>query len=86
MLAPIHPGEILREDVLKLLSMSVNQHTKSLVVDDARLKEIVRGWCGIMADTALRLARYRGTTPEFWLTLQVHDELSCRPAGEVERD
>ena len=74
-LAPIHPGEILREDVLKPLNMSVNQLAKSLAVDAARLNEIVRGRRGITADTALRLARYLGTTPEFWLKLQVHYEL-----------
>lgn len=66
MLAPIHPGEILREDVLKPLNMSVSQLTKSLAVDVARLNEFVRGRRGITADTALRLARYLGTTPEFY--------------------
>jgi addiction module HigA family antidote len=75
LLAPIHPGEILLEDVLKPLNMSVNQLAKSLAVDAARLNEIVRGRRGITADTALRLARYLGTTPEFWLKLQVHYEL-----------
>jgi addiction module HigA family antidote len=75
LLAPIHPGEILREDVLKPLNMSVNQLAKSLAVDAARLNEIVRGRRGITADTALRLARYLGTTPEFWMKLQVHYEL-----------
>jgi addiction module HigA family antidote len=48
---------------------------KHLSVDAARLNEIVRGRRGITADTALRLARYLGTTPEFWLKLQVHYEL-----------
>src|SRR5882757_5600879 len=76
LLAPIHPGEILREDVLNPLDMSVNQLAKLLAVDAARLNEIVRGRRGITADTALRLARYLGTTPEFWLNLQVHYELS----------
>jgi len=74
-LAAIHPGEILREDVLAPLSMSVNQLAKALAVDAARLNEIVRGRRGITADTALRLARYLGTTPEFWLNLQTHYEL-----------
>jgi addiction module HigA family antidote len=55
--------------------MSVKQLAKSLAVDAARLNEIVRGRRGITADTALRLARYLGTTPEFWLKLQVHYEL-----------
>jgi addiction module HigA family antidote len=52
LLAPIHPGEILREDVLKPLNMGVSQLTKSLAVDAARLNEIERGRRGITADTA----------------------------------
>ena len=57
------------------LNMSVNQLAELLAVDAARLNEIVRGRRGITADTALRLARYLGTSPEFWLKLQVHYEL-----------
>jgi addiction module HigA family antidote len=75
LLTPIHPGEIIREEVLKPLNMSVNQLAKLLAVDAARLNEIVRGRRGITADTALRLARYLGTSAEFWLKLQVHYEL-----------
>ena len=75
LLAPIHPGEIIREEVLVPLDMSVNQLAKSLAIDTARLNEIVRGRRGITADTALRLARYLGASPEFWLKLQVHYEL-----------
>ncbi len=55
--------------------MEKHQLAKSLAVDAARLNEIVRGRRGITADTAMRLARYLGTTPEFWLKLQVHYEL-----------
>ena len=61
--------------MLKPLDMSLNQLAKSLAVDAARLNEIVRRRRGITADTALRLARYLGTTAEFWLKLQVHYEL-----------
>jgi addiction module HigA family antidote len=75
LLTPIHPGEIIREEVLVPLDMSVNQLAKLLAIDTARLNEIVRGRRGITADTALRLARYLGTSPEFWLKLQVHYEL-----------
>ena len=75
LLDPIHPGEIIREEVLIPLNMSVNQLAKLLAVDASRLNEIVRGRRGITADTALRLARYLGTSPEFWLNLQVHYEL-----------
>jgi addiction module HigA family antidote len=89
MLAPIHPGEIIREEILTPLGMSVNQLAKHLAVDAARLNEIVRGRRGITADTALRLARYLGTTPEFWLKLQVHYELRVArqtKLAEIERD
>jgi len=55
--------------------MSVNQLAKALGVDSARLNEIVRGRRGITADTALRLARYLGTSAEFWLGLQLDYEL-----------
>lgn len=75
MLPPIHPGETLREDVLKPLDMSVNQLAKALKVDAARLNEIVRGRRGITADTALRLACYLGTSAEFWIGLQADYEL-----------
>jgi len=75
MLPPIHPGEILSEEVLKPLDMSVNRLAKALAVDAARLNEIARGRRGITADTALRLSRYLGTTAEFWLNLQKSYEL-----------
>ena len=75
LLTPIHPGEILREEFLSPLKMSVNQLAKLLAIDTARLNEIVRGRRGITADTALRLARYLGTSPEFWLKLQMNYEL-----------
>lgn len=86
-LSPIHPGEILREDVLVPLEMSVNQLAKALAVDAARLNEIVRGRRGITADTALRLARYLGTSPEFWMNLQKDYELRlARQAKQKEID
>jgi antitoxin HigA-1 len=74
-LPPVHPGEILREEVLNPLGLSVNQLAKALAVDPPRLNEIARCRRGITADTALRLARYLGTTPEFWLNLQKRYEL-----------
>ena len=88
LLAPIHPGEIIREEILTPLDMSVNQLARHLAVDAARLNEIVRGRRGITADTALRLARYLGTTPEFWLKLQLHYELRVAQQtklAEIER-
>jgi addiction module HigA family antidote len=70
MIKPPHPGEIIKEDYLVPLGMSVNRLAKGLGIGAARLNEIVRGKRGITADTALRLARYFGTSPEFWLNLQ----------------
>ncbi len=87
-LTAIHPGEIIREEVLAPLNLSVNQLARALAVDAARLNEIVRGRRGITADTALRLARYLGTSPEFWLKLQVHYELRMAQQAkqkEIER-
>jgi addiction module HigA family antidote len=75
LIPPPHPGETIREDVLKPLNMSVNQLAKALAVDAARLNEIVRGRRGISADTALRLSRYLGTSAEFWLGLQLEYDL-----------
>ena len=70
MIRPPHPGETIKEDYLVPLGMSVNQLAKALAIGAARMNEIVRGERGITADTALRLARYFGTSPEFWLNLQ----------------
>jgi len=84
-LPPIHPGETLREDVLDPMNMSVNQLAKALGVDTARLNEIVRGRRGITADTALRLARYLGTSAEFWLGLQLDYELRLARQSKLKR-
>ena len=70
-----HPGETIREDYLKPLGMSVNRLALELRVPATRITEIVHGRRGITADTALRLARYFNTTPQFWLNLQSHYEL-----------
>jgi len=70
-----HPGETIREDVLKPLGMSVNQLAKALGITATRLNDVVRGRRGITADTALRLARYLGTSAEFWLGLQLEYDL-----------
>jgi antitoxin HigA-1 len=67
---PIHPGEILMEEFLLPLGMSVNSLSKALHVTPARINEIVRQRRGITADTALRLARYFGTDARSWMNLQ----------------
>ena len=75
LLPPPHPGETILEDILQPLNMSVNRLAKNLGVTATRLNDIVRGRRGITADTALRLARYLGTSAEFWLGLQLEYDL-----------
>ena len=70
-----HPGETIREDVLEPLGMSVNRLAKALGITTTRLNDVVRGRRGITADTALRLARYLGSSAEFWLGLQLEYDL-----------
>ena len=72
---PIHPGETLREDFLKPLGMTVHHVAMELSVPATRVNDIVRGKRAITADTALRLARYFGTTPQFWMSLQANYDL-----------
>jgi addiction module HigA family antidote len=74
-LPPIHPGEILREEFLAPLGLSQNALARALAVPPRRINEIVLEKRGITADTALRLARYFGTTPELWLHLQTGYDL-----------
>ena len=74
-LAPIHPGEILREDFVKPLGISINQLARDLDVPPNRISAIVNGTRAITADTALRLGTYFGVSPETWLGLQVDYDL-----------
>ena len=71
---PVHPGEILREE-LNELGMSAKAIARELGVPQNRISDILRGRRGITADTALRLARYLNTTPQVWLNLQNAYEL-----------
>ena len=71
---PVHPGEILREE-LEELGMSAKAIARELGVPQNRISDILRGRRGITADTALRLARYLNTTPQVWLNLQKAHEL-----------
>ena len=71
---PVHPGEILREE-LEELGLSANALSKALGVPVNRVTMILNGQRGVSADTALRLARYFGTTPQLWLNLQKTWEL-----------
>jgi addiction module HigA family antidote len=72
---PIHPGEILREEFLFPLGMSAHALALELKVPAPRINDIVRERRSITPDTALRLARYFGTTPQFWLNLQTSYDL-----------
>jgi addiction module HigA family antidote len=72
---PIHPGETLREDFLKPLGLTPNRLAMNLLVPATRINEIVRGKRSLTADTALRFARYFGTTPQFWMNLQANYDL-----------
>ena len=72
---PIHPGEILLEEFLRPMGISQNRLAVSIGVHARRINEIVLGKRGITADTALRLARFFGTSPQFWMNAQSKYEL-----------
>ena len=72
---PIHPGEILREEFLVPLGLSAHALSQAIRVPATRVNDIVNSKRGITADTALRLARYFGNAPEFWLNLQAAYDL-----------
>ena len=78
--SPVHPGEILLEEFLKPLGMSQYRLAKGISVPPRRINEIVHGKRSVTADTALRLARFFGTSDRFWLNLQTRYDL------EVEKD
>ncbi|OAH31685.1 XRE family transcriptional regulator [Corynebacterium stationis] len=75
MIEPIHPGEILLEDFINGFGITQNKLAVSIGVPPRRINEIVHGKRGITADTAIRLARYFGTSEEFWMNLQSNYEL-----------
>ena len=87
---PLHPGEVLYEDFIVPTGISIHRLAMDLRVPANRIAEIVKGERAISVDTALRLARYLGTSPEFWLGLQsdydlekARDQLAARIAREV---
>jgi antitoxin HigA-1 len=71
----VHPGEILRHDFLEPMEISVYALAQAIKVPRSRVNDIVLGRRGITADTAFRLARYFGTSPEFWINLQARYDL-----------
>jgi addiction module HigA family antidote len=84
-LPPITPGEILREEYMEPLGLSANKLAEALHVPANRVTTILNGTRAITADTALRLARYFGTTPDFWVNLQkLHElEVVTRESGKA---
>ena len=75
LLEPIFPGEILLEEFMKPLGVSINKLARDIYVPPGRISEIVNGKRSITADTAIRLGRYFGVSPEIWLNLQADYEL-----------
>ncbi|HEX5836377.1 MAG TPA: HigA family addiction module antitoxin [Anaerolineales bacterium] len=74
-LLPIHPGEVLLEEFIKPMNLSQNRLAIDIGVDARRINEIVLGKRSVTADTALRLARFFGNSPQFWLGLQTQYDL-----------
>ena len=74
-LPPVHPGDILRDEFLTPMGISVYELANAIKVTRSRVNDIVLGRRAITTDTALRLGRYFGMTPEFWINLQAHYDL-----------
>lgn len=74
-ISPIHPGEILITEFLEPMGISANRLAKHIAVPANRITSIIKGQRGITGDTALRLSKALGTSPEFWLNLQCHFDL-----------
>lgn len=74
-LSPIHPGEVLLEEFIKPMNLSQNRLAIDIGVDARRINEIVLGKRAITADTALRLSRFFGNSPQFWLGLQTQYDI-----------
>ena len=84
-LLPVHPGEVLLEDFMKPLGLSQYRVAKDIGVPSLRISQIVRGQRSITADTALRLARYFGTSAAVWLRLQARYDLEVAEAKMAKR-
>jgi len=84
-LPPVHPGEVLLEDFMKPLGISQYRLAKDIGVPPLRISQIVRGQRAIAADTALRLARYFGTSAAVWVRLQARYDLEIAEAQLGER-
>ncbi len=76
-LSPIHPGEILKQQFMVPFGLSANKLAAALGMPPNRISSIVNGARSVTPDTALKLARFFDTTPEFWVNLQSHYDLEC---------
>ena len=88
-LQPVHPGEILRDEFLTPMGISVYRLAHAIKVSRPRLNDIVLGRRGVSTDTALRLGRYFGMTPEFWINLQTRYDLDiaeCTIRLQIEQE
>ena len=88
-LAPVHPGELLRDEFLVPMALSVYRLARAIKVSRPRLNDLVLGRRAVTIDTALRLGRYFGTTPEFWINLQTRYDLNVAEhtlRREIERE
>ena len=87
--SPVHPGTVLDEDFLKGLGITQYRLAKGIGVSARRINEIVQGKRAITADTALRLGKFFGMEPQFWMNLQSHYDLEVAKdmlAGKLERE
>ncbi|MDR1283116.1 MAG: HigA family addiction module antidote protein [Opitutaceae bacterium] len=80
---PMHPGEMIKEDWLADYGLTQYALAKALNIPHSRLTDIIKGRRGITADTALRLARFYGNTPQFWLNLQANYDLQVADASKI---
>lgn len=90
---PVHPGEILKTEFLDEMGLTAGKVAKAILVPRTRIERIVRQELGVTADTASRLSRFFGTTPEFWMNLQrgydlamvAQDAKLCGDLEQIER-
>ena len=79
-LPPVHPGEILRDEFLNSMGISVYELANAIKVPRSRANDLVLGCRAVTTDTAMRLGRYFGTSPEFWINLQARYDLDVPSA------
>ena len=82
---PIHPGEILQQDFLVPMGISAYRLAKETYIDQTRISEILKGKRSVTIDTALRLAKFFGTSPEFWINIQTQYDMEIK-SDEISDD